>query len=301
MSLRRSDSPNQQLTVCLSFDFDGTASWLMEPGGRHDLTTLSRGEYGAAMMPRVLEFLREQRLPATFFVPGTTALEYPNLVEAVVADGHELGHHGWAHERPGADDERDTLERGLEALEQVAGIRPSGYRSPSWALTDATLRLLAEFGFSYDSSCMGNDFFPYYLRIGDHFAPGKPAEFGSPCEVVEAPVTWGLDDSVLFEFVPGQLQGLAAPSAVEEIWRGDFDYGVTHAPEGVLVLTLHPHVIARGHRMLLLERLVNHMRQRAEFATIDSYVASWRRDNTLEDWVANQLALTGRETTPRSN
>lgn len=63
--------------------------------------------------------------------------------------------------------ERKNLDLGLEALEQVAGIHPKGYRSPAWDCSRNTVDLLIEYGFEYDSSCMGNDFYPYYLRKGD--------------------------------------------------------------------------------------------------------------------------------------
>ena len=58
-------------TVCLSFDFDALSVWLA-----YDRVTpamLNRGEYGARVgVPRLLRFLEERELRATFFVPGHT-------------------------------------------------------------------------------------------------------------------------------------------------------------------------------------------------------------------------------------
>ena len=50
--------------------------------------------------------------------------------------------------------------------------------------------------------------------------------------------------------------GLSAPSKVFEIWAAEFDYMRAHAPGGVLTLTMHPQVIGRGHRMAMLQRLI---------------------------------------------
>src|SRR5207253_7181222 len=70
---------------------------------------------------------------------------------------------------------------------------------------------------------------------------------------VEIPFTWGLDDFPAFEYVTirGSIQqGLSSPSAVYEIWKGDFDYLYDRMGEGVYTLTMHPQVIGRGHRLL---------------------------------------------------
>ncbi|MEZ5774337.1 MAG: polysaccharide deacetylase family protein [Hyphomicrobiaceae bacterium] len=78
-------------------------------------------------------------------------------------EGHEILHHGLAHENPADFDEageRDILRRGIEAIERSAGVRPLGYRSPAWELSPATLSLLREEGFLYESSCMGRLLLP---------------------------------------------------------------------------------------------------------------------------------------------
>jgi hypothetical protein len=127
----------------------------------------------------------------------------------------------------------------------------------------STLELLIERNFLYDSSMMGNDFSPYYCRIGDEAPADGPFVWGRESELVELPFTWGLDDFPAFEFVTsrnGVIPGLAAPSQIYEIWAGDFDYLHDRIGEGVYILTMHPQCIGRGHRLLMLERLVNHMR-----------------------------------------
>jgi hypothetical protein len=63
----------------------------------------------------------------------------------------------------------------------------------------------------------------------DKASPTEPYVFGQPVDLVEVPVTWGLDDFPPFEFVWGMNSGLTSPSDVEEIWCGDFDYTYQHA------------------------------------------------------------------------
>jgi peptidoglycan/xylan/chitin deacetylase (PgdA/CDA1 family) len=243
-------------------------------------------------MPRVLNLLRRHGITATFCVPGRAATTYPTLIERMVSEGHEVAHHGWAHENPSDFDlagEKKNLELGIEAIEKVTGVRPQGYRSPAWDLSRSTIDLLREYGFLYDSSCMAGDFYPYYLRSQDNWSLTAPYEFGNVTQLVEMPVYWGLDDAVTFEFSREHLSGLAPPSAVEEIWRGDFDYAHASCPGGVYNLTMHPEVIGRGHRMLMLERLISYFRSKEgiTFETLGAYAERWKRKNPLDEWAAS--------------
>jgi len=247
-------------TICLTFDFDALSVWL---GGYHTVTPamLSRGEFGSRVaVPRILELLSRYEIHATFFTPGHTVESFPETVSAIVEAGHELGHHGYGHEDPSsqtATEERASLERGLAVLEKLTGQRPWGYRSPSWDYSDVTLSLLIEYGFLYDSSLFAGDFYPYRPRLGDRVSKNSPLQRGDPAPIWEFPVHFSLDDwtHFTFNFNPYRA-GLAATSKVFEIWTAEFDYMRAHAPGGVLTLTMHPQVIGRGHRMSMLEELI---------------------------------------------
>jgi peptidoglycan/xylan/chitin deacetylase (PgdA/CDA1 family) len=275
--------PDQQPTVCLTFDFDAISIWI----GPHQATSpslISRGEFGAVGAERILKLLDQHGIHATFFVTGHTAETYPEQTRAIAAAGHEIGHHGYLHENPGGlsiDDERRVLERGLRALENVASIRPAGYRSPSWDNSANTIDLLLEAGFRYESSLMASDFAPYWCRTGDKIQQDGPYLFGEPVDLVEMPVSWILDDFPHFEYLRAGNRvypGLSAPSKVEEIWLGEFEYMRRHVPDGVYTLTMHPQLIGRGHRMLMLERLIERFKEsRASFSRLDEAAEGFRR------------------------
>ena len=272
-----------RLTVCLSFDFDAMSPWVRRT---NNPSAISRGEFGAVAVPRILDLLHEYDARATFFTPGHTALAYPALMERIVGSGHEVAHHGWVHENPeelSRDEEERVLVRGIEVLTDVCGTRPVGWRSPAWAMSPNSVELLLAHGFAYDSSLMGHDSSPYRVRLGDRWGPDEPYTFGSPCALVELPVYWGLDDFPQFEFVPGRWGGGASPSAVFEIWRGDLDYAYERSPGGVVTLTMHPQSIGRGHRMLMLERLLAHLRAKGDvaFARMDDVARAWHSDNPV--------------------
>ena len=281
-------STGRRLSCCLSFDFDAMSGWIGSVRTNNP-SAISRGEFGAVALPRILKLLRSNDIRATFFVPGHTAYAYPELVHQIASEGHELAHHGWVHENPAnfdRDGERRNLELGLEALEKTVGVHARGYRSPAWDLSPNSIELLLEYEFLYDSSCMGNDFYPYYLRIGDRWSPTEPYVFGETSSLVELPVTWGLDDVPFFEYVPGMFQRMAAPSEVEEIWKGDFDYAHRECDGGIFTLTLHPEASGRGHRILMHERLIDYYKSHegVVFERMIDYATRWKNEHPVEVW-----------------
>lgn len=244
---------------------------------------LQRGEYGVRVgLPRVLRLLEEHGIPATFFVPGHTLESFPHVAEAVLGAGHELAHHSWAHVDPSGQteaEERADLERGLATLERVAGVVPEGFRSPSGDTSPHTLALLEEHGFRYDSSLMAEDVRPYRPRIGDEVTQQEPLRPGREARLWELPMSFELDDWPHFQFLFDPYRsGLAAPSAVLEVWQGEFDWMHEREGGGVLTVTMHPQVIGRGHRMAMLERFVQHCAGAgARFARLRDVVAELER------------------------
>lgn len=269
-------------TVCLTFDFDAISIWI-GPMAAKSPSMISRGEFGAVGVARILRLLERENIPATFFITGHTAETYPDQTKAIAAAGHEIGHHGYLHENPidlSPEAEERVMQRGLEALATVAGARPLGYRSPAWDNSPHTIDLLLKYGFRYESSLMADDFTPYWCRTGDVIDPNGPYRFGQSVDLVEMPVSWLLDDFPHFEYIrlPNRLApGLSAASKVEEIWRDEFDFMRRDIPNGVFTLTMHPQVIGRGHRILMLERLIRHFRDSgARFTTLATAADAFR-------------------------
>jgi peptidoglycan/xylan/chitin deacetylase (PgdA/CDA1 family) len=277
----------KKISVCLTFDFDAMSLWIGTFRSK-SMSAISRGEFGRVGAERLLRMLREWDIRSTWYIPGHTADAFPTTVAKIPEEGHEIGHHGYFHERAKTPaDEVLDFERAIAALKRVTGQEPVGYRSPAADLTPTTLNCLIERNFLYDSSLMGNDFSPYYCRVGDEAPTDQPFVWGRETNLLELPITWGLDDFPAFEFVMtrnGTLPGFAAPSQMYEIWVGDFDYLYDRQGEGVYILTMHPQCIGRGHRLLMLERLVEHMRDRSgvTFKTMREVALEFKKNNPLE-------------------
>jgi peptidoglycan/xylan/chitin deacetylase (PgdA/CDA1 family) len=274
-------------SVSLTFDVDGMSIWIGSFQSNNP-SMISRGEFSLIGLDRVLKLLAKHEIPGTFFVPGHTVWAWPDLVKRIADEGHEIGHHGWVHENPAKlelEAEREVMDRGFEALEYATGERPVGYRSAAWDFSPNTIDLLLEYGFSYSSSCMASDFYPYYLRKGDKWSTTGPYEFGTLVELVEIPPSWGLDDFPPLEYVWGANTGLMRPRAVEELWREEFDYMAANCPGGVYNLTCHPQFIGRGSRIMMLERLIDHFKTaNARFQRLRDVALLFKEENPLEAW-----------------
>ncbi len=118
----------------------------------------------------LLEALDAIGARATFFVLGITARTYPELVRELVERGHEIASHGFEHRRVydgTAEDLRADLERSIELLGEITGMRPRGYRAPAFSInlqTPWAYDVLADLGFAYDSSQYDSPRIPQRIR-----------------------------------------------------------------------------------------------------------------------------------------
>jgi peptidoglycan/xylan/chitin deacetylase (PgdA/CDA1 family) len=231
------------------FDLDAESAVLSgSPEAASRMSVMTHQSYGPVTgVPRLLDMLDRHNVPATFFVPGYSARRYPDVVRSILARGHEVAHHGYLHEPlTGVDEATEIgyLERGLEALFEVTGERPLGYRAPMWELNYRSARLLRERGFLYDSSLMDADH-PYELATDtgdDH--------------IVEIPIHWALDDWEQYCYVPDLFGAgvIESPAKAREIWS--LELAATASAGGCFVLTAHPFLSGRPSRTLALESIV---------------------------------------------
>ncbi len=240
-----------RVAVGLSFDVDNATATLST--GNLDYEILSRGEYGAVDgLPRILRILDRQQIPSSFFIPAASAALHPQVIKDIqgAAQKHEIGVHGWIHERlpllNNEQEEQRLLNQSIETLTKMTGKRPIGYRAPSWKFSQWTMGQVKAVGFLYDSSLMASD--DAYELLLD----------GKPTGVIELPIERILDDAPYFG---GNADG-SNPSvgAVYEVFQSEFD--VAHEEGGLYLLTMHPHMMGHRSRAAMLERLIQYMKKK---------------------------------------
>jgi peptidoglycan/xylan/chitin deacetylase (PgdA/CDA1 family) len=240
--------------ACLTFDMDAEAAVLTaDINSVSRMSPMSHQAYGPlAGIPRILDLLARRGVTATFFVPGYSAHRYPSVVRSIADAGHEIAHHSYFHENTigmDARTEADMIDLGLQALHDVAGVRPAGYRAPMWEMTYNTPRLLAERGFLYDSSLMDSDH-PYRLAV----AGGEQS-----ASLIEVPAYWGLDDWEQYAFLPDLIGSgvIESPAKALEMWTLELE--ALHAIGAAFVLTCHPVLSGRPARARALDLLIDKM------------------------------------------
>ncbi|WP_176082763.1 polysaccharide deacetylase [Martelella sp. HB161492] len=251
-----------RMAVAFSFDVDADSVVHASHGAEaiHMPHALAHMRYDPFVgTPRLCKLFAARNVPITCFVPGWVAETYPGVVEAILDNGNELGHHGHFHEWPSrqtAAAERETLERGIEVLTRLSGKRPRGYRAPYYGLSQTTYDLLIELGFAYDSSLFADDI-PILLDNGK----GR---------LVEIPVPATIDDynhyvsSRAFDY----LMKVSSPKQALEVYRADFD--AMYEFGGLWVSCWHPGVSGRPAQAIAIRELIDYMQEKGDvwFATI---------------------------------
>lgn len=143
-------------TLLLSVDFE---DWHQLVRRRVNASGWQRpGPALARQTEALLDLLDELHARATFFVLGMAARAHPDLLEAVVARGHEIGCHGDAHLPVFGQTPQDfaaDLRAARSTIEQLTGRRPTGYRAPAFSIPRHArwaYEVLEAEGFAYDSS-----------------------------------------------------------------------------------------------------------------------------------------------------
>jgi peptidoglycan/xylan/chitin deacetylase (PgdA/CDA1 family) len=199
-------------------------------------------------VPRLLRIFEAAGVKQTFFIPGWCADRYPDIAAAIAREGHELGLHGYLHEsieHRSRRTERDLLTAGIEALSQITHERPKGWRGPGYRFSPYTADLLAEAGFVYDSSLMGDDV-PYLL----HAAKG---------DLIELPVDWANDDWPQYVYSSdfGVEMPIRAPERALEVYRAEIHAARRHG--GLWIAVWHPFVSGRLARAEALAILLDEL------------------------------------------
>lgn len=123
-------------------------------------------------LKRTLDLLDRRNLQATFFVVGELAEKHPEIIEDIKENGHEIAFHGYHHE-PLWNLDADTLRTEIQRFNSLIGEKCSGFRAPSFSLSNKTrwsLKVLENSGYQYDSSL-----FPVKTPLyGVWNAPTKP-------------------------------------------------------------------------------------------------------------------------------
>jgi peptidoglycan/xylan/chitin deacetylase (PgdA/CDA1 family) len=252
--------------LCVSIDVDGRYG---EANSRPpDPYWINQTAYDPTGVERLLDLLADTGVSATFCWVGRVAEERPDLVRRAVAAGHEVAAHSWDHRRyseMSPAEQREDVQKTLEALARVAGTAPTGHKTPGWRYDERTFGVLQELGLTWVMDEPGGDL-PYLTRPD----PARPP-------LVQLPPSWLYDDYPFF------VDRLATPQQAFEFWREDLD--VLRAEGKLMCLTLHPFVSGRPGPSRALARLLDYAIDLGDvwIARAD-LIARWWLERVDRDW-----------------
>lgn len=253
--------------ACITFDMDADSLiHIAHPTDGHArVSATSMLKYGPEVaIPRIVDTYAALGIKQTFFIPAWCAENYPKAVEAILQGGHEIGQHGYLHEHPselGDDEEAHWFHRSRQSLEQITGQTPRGFRAPLYNFSHRTGRLMAEAGFAYDASLMGDDQ-PYLLETG----AGR---------LVELPSHWGLDDwpQYVQSMDLDYMMPIRAPSDGWRAFAEEFEAAYTYG--GLWVPVVHPFATGRLSRWIVVHKFLEQVLSRGDvwFAPMEEIAA----------------------------
>jgi len=240
------------------FDLDGDTIWMNKirplPGWEHMVRSRSVGLFGPRKgADRILEILRRYGLKSTFFVPGSIVERYADVVERVLKDGHELGHHGYLHENDyGAtvDEQMEVIEKSQRAFLKVSGVRAVGFRCTGPLLVETQKLLYNDGNTLYVSSDLDDEKCEY-IEVDGEKTP-----------VVRVPCRQELDDYIqmVYNHYPPIPTGLPAIMPYEDVLQNfirELEGAVRF--RSAVSTAFHPQISGTPGRSVLLEKLCEYV------------------------------------------
>ena len=260
-----------------TFDLDSDIIWQNMSAGEPHADQLIRarsiGQYGPnRCVDMILDLLDKYGVKATFFVPGYVAEHNPAVIQKIAAAGHEIGNHGYTHERfveKSREEQIEIIEKTQKIIKEITGKAPVGFRTPSGDWAVETPYLLEERGFSYSSSMRGDDR-PYHTVLD-----GRVTDF------IEIPSKWELDDYVAqaYSIYPAEPAGLDRISCYRNVqdtylreFRGYHRYGLC------ISFLMHPQISGAPGRNLILEEILKEVTSHPDvWIATGAEIADWWR------------------------
>lgn len=247
------------------------------------VATTSWARYDEIAVPRILRMYRDFGLRQTFFYPAWCMERYPQLVDAILKDGHEIAHHGYIHESmnrlPSREAEVEWVVRGVEVIERMTGRKPRGFRAPTYHFSRHTAAILAELGFQYDASLMDDDVPSVYETAGG--------------ELIGLPSHWALDDwpQYVSSSDVGYVHSIRSPEEATKTFMAEFEAAYKYG--GMWIGIWHPWISGRPAQADAIRRMIEEMQARGDvwIAAMEDIASHVQGLITRLEWTPRRIKL----------
>ncbi|MGN6169620.1 MAG: polysaccharide deacetylase family protein [Solirubrobacteraceae bacterium] len=254
---------------------------LPAPQGREvlpDVANFGWFDYGVRVgFWRLKRVLDSHGIRATLSLNAVACDEYPQLVGAAVEANWELLAHGYIQRVINVEpDERATIRKTLDRIEQFSGTRPRGWMGPGLAETFDTPDILAEEGVEYVCDWC-NDDQPYAMKVRSG-------------ELISVPYTVELNDIAIYAVQHHRS------SEILDRTKAQFDTLYEEGAESprVMAVSTHPYLTGAAHRISYFDQIFDYLRsfEGTVFVTAGE-VLDWYRDATSAQRSQDGVATPG--------
>ena len=213
--------------------------------------------------PALLELFARYDIPLTCFIEGWSARQYPDYIERVLRHGHDIGMHGWTHERWSELPDAAVLElatRATDSIRAATGAQPLAFRAPGGKSTPYTNEVLSTLGYTIDAS------------YTDSHVPAQLTP-----TLASLPYQWSGVDATHW------LWNSRSGAETERRWRAALDEAA--AANGHFIFIWHPHVMGiDAARLEAGARTLEFVRNDARFEVLSlTALNATLRDDYVED------------------
>ncbi len=245
------------------------------------------------LVDQLLHICEKHNVKATFFVVGSVAKRYPNIIKNIVKSGHEIASHSMNHDLIYEMTQKQfvkDIKQSKEILENISGKKVIGFRAPSWSvnekISDWFYETLLASGYKYSSSVFPAKNFLYGMNDAP-LVPFRPKVKHKQSKILEIPCSvfevmgkrFGFSGGFYLRMLPGQVSRFLTRS-------------VNNQGRSV-VFYLHPREIDPNQPKIDLpfpENLIHYHGINSSKGKLEFLVASFKDTlgNTMEEYVNKQ-------------
>ena len=112
--------------------------------GRDEIALTCNVVWGTEYIPSILDVLKNENVKMTFYIGGKWAEENPELLKRIYQEGHEIGNHGYDHQKPtkiSDEDNKNEITKAEQVIEKTIGVKPTLFAPPYGDIDDRTTEI----------------------------------------------------------------------------------------------------------------------------------------------------------------
>ncbi len=107
--------------------------------------------WGNEYIPKMLETLEENNVKTTFFIGGSWAEDFPEILKEIYNGGHEIANHAYSHpdlKEKSLEINKTEISKTTDIIKQLLNVEMTLFAPPSGSYSETTLQVAKELGYT---------------------------------------------------------------------------------------------------------------------------------------------------------